>query len=65
MANDLSNTINFLVPIILIIIAIVFIWWKFSDPLIKFGILIKGLFNSGKQKSFEKINLPREIVYDI
>lgn len=67
--SDLNSFINFIIPIILIIIAIVFIWWKFSEPLKKFWELIKGLFSgiasSGKEKTFHAIQTSKEIVYDI
>lgn len=63
--DELSSIINFLVPIILIIILIVFIWWKFSGPLTKFWELIRGAFSSGKDKTFETFQVGKEIVYDI
>jgi len=64
-ANQLDSAINFLVPIILIIIAVVFVWWKFSEPLKKFGNLISGLFSSGKNRAAETYQSSKEIIYDI
>ena len=65
MADDLGSLINSLVPIILIIVAIVFIWWKFSEPLTKFWELIRGAFSSGKERSVQTYQTGKEIVYDI
>jgi len=63
--DELNSIINFLVPIILIIIAVVFIWWKFSDPLKKFAELIRGVFSSGKDRTVQAYQSSKEIVYDI
>lgn len=63
--NSLDSFINFIIPVILIIIAVVFIWWKFSEPLRKFSELIKGLFSSGKDKTFQVHQSAKEIIYDI
>jgi hypothetical protein len=63
--DSLSSFINTAIPFILIIIAVVFIWWKFSEPLKKFAELIRGLFVSGKNKTFDAARSPRDIVYDI
>lgn len=65
MADELSSIINFLVPVILIIVAVVFIWWKFSDPLKKFWELVRGAFASGKDKTVQTYQASKEIVYDI
>jgi len=58
-------TIDTLVLVILAIIAIIFIWWKFSEPLKKFGELIKGAFSSGKERTVQTYQSSKEIVYDI
>jgi hypothetical protein len=63
--DELNSIINFLVPVILIIVAVVFVWWKFSEPLKKFGALIAGLFVSSKNKTFQAVHSTKEIVYDI
>jgi hypothetical protein len=63
--SQLDSVINFLVPIILIIIAVVFVWWKFSEPLKKFGRLIAGLFSSGKDRAADTYQSSKEIIYDI
>lgn len=58
-------TIDTLVLVILAIVAIVFIWWKFSGPLTKFWELIRGAFSSGKDRTAETFQVGKEIVYDI
>lgn len=59
------STTDIIVLGILIIVAIVFIWWKFSDPLVKFWELIRGVFSSGKDKTVQSFQTSKEIVYDI
>ena len=63
--NSLDKFINFIIPIILILIVIIFIWWKFSEPLKKFGGLIAGMFHTSKDRTFEKIQGTKDIIYDI
>lgn len=63
--NDLSSILNTLIPILLIIIPIIFIWWKFSEPLKKFWDLIAGAFSSGKEKTYQTYTNSKEIIYDI
>jgi hypothetical protein len=63
--DELNTIINFLIPIILVIIAIAFVWWKFGEPLTKLWELIKGVFVSGKDKTVQTYQNSREIVYDI
>ena len=58
-------TIDTLVLVILAVVAIVFIWWKFSEPLTKFWGLVRGAFASGKEKSVQTFQTGKEIVYDI
>ena len=60
-----TGTIDYIVYGILITVAVVFIWWKFSMPLIKFWELIKGAFSSGKDRSVQTFQTGKEIVYDI
>jgi hypothetical protein len=63
--DQLSSIVNTAIPIILIIVAIAFIWWKFSEPLKKLGEFIKGLFASGKERTAQAYQSSKEIVYDI
>jgi len=63
--TQLDSIVNTLIPIILIIIAVVFVWWKFSEPLKKFGQLISGMFASSKEKTVQTYQSSKEIVYDI
>jgi hypothetical protein len=63
--GQLDSFINFSIPIILVIIAVVFVWWKFSEPLKKFAELIRGMFASSKEKTFQTYQTTKEIVYDI
>ena len=63
--GQLDSFLNVAIPIILLIIAIIFVWWKFSEPLKKFGNLIVGLFASGKDKTAQTFQSSKEIVYDI
>lgn len=60
-----TGTIDYIVYGILITVAIVFIWWKFSSPLIKFWELIKGMFASSKDRTVQTFQSSKEIVYDI
>lgn len=63
--GQLDSIINFMVPVILIIIAIVFVWWKFSEPLKKLAYSIRGLFDYEKDRTFTTMQSPKTIVYDI
>ena len=60
-----AGTLDYIVYGILITVAIVFIWWKFSEPLKKFWELLGGAFSSGKEKSVQTFQTGKEIVYDI
>lgn len=63
--TQLGSILNFLIPIILVTVFVVFIWWKFSEPLTKFGYLIKGMFATTSNKTFQSVQSSKEIVYDI
>lgn len=63
--TQLDSILNFLIPVILITVPVIFIWWKFSEPLKKFGYLIKSMFASGTNKTFQTVQSSKEIVYDI
>jgi hypothetical protein len=63
--NQLSVIINTAIPIILIVVFIAFIIWKFGEPLNKLWGFIKGLFASSKEKTVEMYQSQKEIVYDI
>jgi hypothetical protein len=63
--DQLNSFINTAVPIILVIVAIGFVWWKFGEPLKKLGEFLKGLFTSGKDRAAETYQSSKEIVYDI
>lgn len=60
-----TNTLDYVVYAILLTVAIVFIWWKFSEPLVKFWELLKSAFGSGKERSVQTFQAGKEIVYDI
>lgn len=60
-----TGTIDYIVYAILGTVVVVFIWWKFSEPLKKFGELIKGAFSSGKDRTVQTYQSSKEIVYDI
>jgi hypothetical protein len=63
--SALNSFVNTAIPIILIIIAVGWIWWKFGEPLKKLGGLIIGLFSSGKNRAVQSYQSTKEIVYDI
>jgi len=61
---DLDEILNFIIPVLLIIIAIAFVYWKFGEPLGKLWGLVKGLFNTGKSRAIQTYHGSREIVYE-
>ena len=63
--NGLNDFINIAIPIILIIIAVGWVWIKFGEPLKKLGGLIIGLFSSSKNRAVQSYQSSKEIVYDI
>jgi len=63
--GQLDSFINFIIPVILLIVAIGWVWLKFGESLKKLGGAIKGLFASTKEKTFNTVIASREIVYDI
>ena len=54
--------LNAAVPWILVIVAVGWIWWKFSIPLQHLGEKIKGLFSSGTEKIQEGIPMQKDII---
>jgi hypothetical protein len=62
--SDLDKIINTIIPILLIVIAVGFVYWKFGEPLKKLWGLIRGLFDSGKGRAVETYRGTREIIYE-
>lgn len=63
MANtEISKFLDTAIPIILLIVAIVFVWYKFHEPFKKFFEWISSMFKSGGEKT---VQISREIVYDM
>lgn len=61
---NIDEIINFVIPVILIIIAITWIFYKFGDPLSRFFSWAKGLFSSGVDKAREQTIQGKEIVWN-
>jgi hypothetical protein len=63
--SGFNNFLNFAVPFLIIVSFILFMWYKFREPLGKFYEWMKGMFSSGAEKTQNTIVKSREIVYDI
>ena len=60
--NTFTTTV---VPIIILFIFILFMWYKLREPLSGFWLWLTEMMSSGKEKTIQTIHNPREIVYDI
>jgi hypothetical protein len=59
----LSDALNTIVPIVLIFIAIVWVWSQFGEPLRRFYEWIKGLVSSKRERFQPPTVISRELIY--
>lgn len=61
----MADFVNTIIPLIIVGAFILFMWYKLREPLGRFWDWISGMMSSGKEKTVEKVQTAREIVYDI
>lgn len=61
----MADFINTVIPIGIIVAFGLFMWYKLREPLGQFWEWFRGIMSSGKEKTIQTVQLPREIVYDI
>ena len=61
----MADFVNTVVPLIIIVAFGLFMWYKLREPLSSFWEWFSGMMYSGKEKTVEKVQTAREIVYDI
>ena len=54
---------NTIVPIVLLLIAIIWAWATFSEPIKRFYEWIKGMTTSGKDRFQKQITTAKEFTY--
>lgn len=62
---DLNSTLNTLIPVILVLIAVGWVWYKFGEPLSKFFSWLRDKFATGASAARNKTTqyTPGELVY--
>lgn len=61
----MADFINTVIPIGILLVIALLMWYKLREPLSKFGEWISGMMSSGKEKTVQTVQATKEIVYDI